>query len=537
MTEFLSELFLNTYFLFDNIAKKLIDDKNKFFEKLYTAFLLPKKHKDKYLNLINHKDVREIVTYSDYAQFCRIKQFFDMTKGGMDLSEEILKVISIKGNALRTITNSDLAESPIATRIKICKLLTDSANSGSIISLCVLGFLRAGGFLGKRRSILGVEHLLQAASWNSIEGILLALYFCKDERELNLNRLYTITSGTLYEDVYDVASAKYKKENVAKTILEVEILKKAFSSKSLKQDVYQERFARLVFSKSLSVKDKEKALFSRRDDKMLEISELPLNLCFRDVAFNESVFDEHPLARIEEFNKISRIIKSFKLRADETYSPLCICADSSYLLKTYNDIICKGFSVAHVEKIDVANLSESDFMLSKSNVFVRNCNEDKQNIFALFINGEISETIFDSVKKFLQTERRKNFRLADPSVTLDLSGILPICFCDKQNARFLKQYCDVISVAPLQESEKKEVFARILKEKCERYEIGNICIDSIARKFLFGCSIDKAEFFMEKVAKLNCNEKTFLVTYEILEDAIKDTLYDKTNYGFGRETI
>lgn len=242
--------------------------------------------------------------------------------------------------------------------------------------------------------------------------------------------------------------------------------------------------------------------------------------------------EDLPLIREQELSQIGSIISGADACTDSTYRPLCVCTDSEYLSLAYGEAIGKVFPIANVEIIDVADLSEYDFEPTMNNIFVRSCDEDRQNVFVLLCKGEIREGILNSVKNFLKTDKRSKFRLQHPSALINLSAVLPVCICDKQNALQLKSYCDVVTLAQVNETEKSDMLFFISRKKAEKYNVVDLHVDASAQAMLMSYSIDKAESLLDCVTRYNRGRASVTVTAEKLKELIGG-IVNKNKYGFG----
>lgn len=527
----LTEIFLHNYFLFSRIVGKLAGDERALFDKLYGIFLLPEKDREELYSLTACERVREIKTYGDYAQACRIRKYSELSDYEPDTSDETWAVITVKGAALRKTKQLGYTEYDEITETAVCKSLSDSANNGFVSSLCALGFLQCEGIFVDKNLNLGIKNLERAARWNSIEGILLALYYSEKTRRLNLNRLYTVTRGTVNEQIHSVAAAVYGVCE-KKVLPENKMLQKAFGADILKSELYTSQYSRFIFSGILSAKDKERALFSGHKEAISEIADLPLKLSAGEIAFDSRAIEGLPLVREKEHGMICACAFNTDLREDPTYRPLCVSCDSDYVLGLYAAAMSKAFPGAHVERIDVADLSDYDFEPTKNNLFVRSCDEDRQNVYFLYFRGDIREGVMNALRSFLQSDKRSKFRLQHPGVVIDLSAVLPVCFCDKQNTRLLKAYCDVVTVASVSAAEKSELISYVVQAKATKYKMKSVTVDEPAGKLLAGYSVDVAETLIDKILRYNRTAGTLTVTAEMVHEAAGE-LGQKTKYGFG----
>lgn len=527
----MTELFLNTYFMFDVIVGKIIGDARLLFDKLYSAFLLPENARQDLFAATQAEVVREIESYADYAQVCRIQKFSEFTESA-GVASDVYEMIAVKGGALKKIKQFGLEEYTEGTGAAVCKFLGDTANMGFVSSLCMLGFMQCEGIFVAKNENLGKKNLGKAAAWNSIEGILLSLAYDTCGRRSNLDRLYTVTQGTLYEGISETARKAYTLSE-AEFVAESKLLKKAFGAAILKPDIYMPQYARFIFSDVLSFKDKERTLFSAHKEAIAATADLPLKLTCGELQFNSSALESLPVVRKQEEGRIVSIASGAEMRTDAAFRPLCVCADSEYLLGLYAEAIGKAFSsAAHVERIDVADLGEYDFDPTINNIFVRSCDEDRQNVFIFTCKGEIKEGVLNAVKNFLKTDKRKKFRLQHPSAVIDLSAVLPVCFCDRQNVRALKAYCDMVTLASVSESEKSDILSFIMQDKAKKYRVDKMNFDDSAQVALMTYSVDKAENLLDKIMRYNRGGASVTVTTEMLREIVGD-VGTKNKYGFG----
>lgn len=527
-----TELFLHNYFLFSRIAGKLVGDDRKLFDKLYEIFLLPPHDKDELFALVGREEVREIISYADYAQACRIRKYSELSDYESKVTDEVWEAIAVKGNALRDAKLLGFDDYADTTETAVCKALSDSANNGAVGALCALGYLQCEGIFVARNVGMGIKNLERAARWNSLGGMLLSLRYSEKTRRTNLGRLYTVTRGTLNEEVYATATLAYG--YCEKRVLpENKMLQKAFGAGILKPELYTSQYSRFIFSEILSAKDKERTLFSGHKEAISETADLPLKLRFGEISFDPQAIEELPLVREKEQDGICTCAFNSDMRGESTYRPLCVCGDSDYLLGLYISAMSDALRGAHIERIDVADLGDYDLEPTKNNVFVRSCDEDKQNVYFLCLKGNIREGVLGAVRNFLQTDKRRKFRLQHPGAVIDLGAVLPICFCDKQNARHLRPYCDVVTLAPVCDGEKTDLLVYVLRSKAAQYRMNSVTADDAAMKRLVSYSVDSAEKIIDRVVRFNRMAGSLTITAEMLEEVAAGDAGQNVKYGFG----
>ncbi len=524
-----TELFLSEYFLFDALAGKLIGDDKALFDRLYDIFLLPPIDKRHLRELAECQAVAKINTYADFARHCRIRKYKEMCGSADSTSDELYDMIAVKGNALRYVNALGFCEMPETTETTMCKLLTDAANNGIVAAMRILGFLQCEGYFLPRDEASGIKRFEKAAQWNSVEGVMFALGYNAATRQNNIDRLYTVAAGGVYTDLLTSAINAYGVEP-SRLLDESRLLTKAFGAGMLKADVYSPLYARFIFSEIIGYKDKERALFSSNKSSIPDIADLPLKLAFCDIPMDRSRLASVPLVREKEKSRILAALSGSSSRRKNAYKPVCICCDSECVLDLYMGAVKKMYDGAHVERIDVADLRQYDFEPTIGNVFLRSCDEDRNNVYLLCVKGDAPEYATDMAAAFLQTPKRAKFRLQHPSAVVDLSAILPICFCDRENAHLFKPYCDVITIASVTADEKRGLFESFMRKEERLYGV-TIAADAAATELLTEQTVDRAARIIDSVVRENRGGERIVITPESIKTCSGNA--SANNYGFG----
>ena len=526
------ELFMSEYFLFQAVLGKYCEDREQLFRALCKIFLIPESEADKLYCLAENEMARAITTDKDFMQYQRMQKYSKLIGSESYANAEWAEVASIKGNAIHVAQTHNLIPEADATRNIIYNCLSSSATSGTVSAIRIMGILQCEGIFLKKNRKEGVKMLAKAADWNDSVSTLAILRYCKDTREFNMARLKQEVANTPFEELYDVASKRYGEAGILQ-IEEVNLLNKSFNSGVLKRDVYDPKYARILNSHALYIKDKEKAVFTPNKDQLCVISDLPLKLSGeRTVGVNLSGLERSALKRDAEIEAIARLVKNSDLRELPTYRPLCLVCEDRYVLNMYAKAIGEKDENTHVEVIDVCELEDYDFEPSPNNVFVRSIDEDRDNRFMLFFCGEISERKIDAVKSILQSTRRAKFHLHSPNVTLNLSAVLPICFCDEQNAKWLKSCCDEIRVCEVNADEQHVAVNDILTDKQKLYGVGALELSDDAFEALRGYGIDTAEKLIDFAVRAH-RERGAQIT--LLREMIQEYAATDSNHtiGFG----
>lgn len=525
-----NELFLSEYFFCRCVLGKVVKDKYAMFDTLAEVFIIDPEQHDALFALTENETVADVKTYGDYLRFCRIKKYTSLTGEQSDISADIDDVISIKGEALAKAHALKL-DGTALTEAAVLRAVADSASLGIVSALRVLGYIQCEGILGERDLKSGIKNLEKAAMWNNVEGMLFALYYNPDSRRSYIAKLRTVAVGTVYRAFIAAAEQKYDCKAHASDPAST-LLGKAFALGKLKPEQYAAQYARIIFSPMLTPRDKEHTMFSVNEQNISDIADLPLKLTGRDLAPDFGALTELPIARDKEVEHVRRCLENSDLLLHSSFRPLCVCADSEYMRKMYARHIRAAFRPAHVEYIDIAGLDEYDLQPTGKNIFVRSCDEDAFNVYFMSFTGNIAPGVMQEAIGFLQSRRRKKFCLLNPGVVIDLGAVLPVCFCDKANAKELKKYCDVVTLSPVAAGEKSALYSDMIKAKQKLYGVKSVTVDDSGAARLDGLSVDGAESVIDAVVRFNRNSAETVITSARIDECA-GVRTEKNRYGFG----
>lgn len=530
MFDHLTEMMLKSYFVAENTVGRFSDDKETLFFAYADIFLLPREEAERLFALSQSEEVRGIRSESEYHRYLRLKQFLSMDPRAEVPTSETDEIVELKGTAFTVALTFRLMHDAKDVRAVACEDLTFAAESGDVLGLNTLGILQSEGIVFGKDPVGGREKIRNAADWNNEEGLFAALRYDPERRERYLERLQGCLVRIGHADVFKRVEAVYgaPKERRREYLL----LEKAFRQGIIKRDVYNKSYARLVYSEILGERAKEALVLTPNKELFAEACTLPLKLGHggADVLFDalEGARPDHP----EEAEKVACGLGNTDLRAVSAYRPLCFVSDSRYMLGYYAELVSKCFASPHVERIEIGDLADYDLEPTKNHIFVRSCDEDAFNVYLLMFRGEIGERAFDTAKNFLQSGKRGKFHLNHPSVELDLSAVLPVCFCDRENAKKLKPYCDVIRIADLTPGEKRLAMERVIREKKETYGVREIALQEGLAERLCAYGIDAIDRAIDAAVRER-RGKELLLTECMLMSYLANNDAKHKAYGFG----
>ncbi len=526
------EMFLSEYFLVQAIIGKYLTDGRALFDALGRICLIPAGEADGLYALAENEAAKQIATDKDFFRHQRLRKYSRLLGTYDESDADLEEVVRIKGNAVLDAQAYRLTPETDASANVIYEYLSAAVTGGTVRALQIMGILQCEGIFLDKNEKSGLKKLIKAADWNDAFSILALLHYRTELRAYNIARLRQVTEETPFSALYAAAVKAYGVAAESK-YEEVELLSKAFNSGVLKREIYDPKYARILRSKALVFKDKEKAIFSHNKEQLSVIGDLPLKLSDRNItAFDVCAVQEIPLRRNAEIAAVVRALQNSDRREMLAYRPLCLCSDSEYLLNLYARAVSAPSPDVHTERIDVKELTEYDLDPTPNNVFIRCLDEDKDNRLLLFFCGSISEKQTEAVKCILQSGRRSRFHLNSPCFTLKLGTVLPICFCDRQNAARLKPYCDVIELAAVSAEEFPIAVYDILKTKRKLYGTGRVRLNDALEDVLHGFDVDTAEKLIDSAVRtLREKGAEIVLSREILQEYLPND--EGPRMGFG----
>ncbi|MDE5593048.1 MAG: hypothetical protein K2I75_03850 [Clostridiales bacterium] len=202
-----NELFLSEYFFTRSALGKLVKDPRRVFDVLARIYLIPDDEVDGLYALAEDKLVADVTNYADYLQFCRIKKYVALVGDDGGVPAEIADVIAVKGEALARAYDLKLDGTRL-TESAVFRAVTEGAAHGTVAAMRILGFIQCEGIYTDRDVAAGIKNLQKAAQWNSVEGMLAALYYDAD-RQADINRLRTVAEGTVYRAFPALVESRY----------------------------------------------------------------------------------------------------------------------------------------------------------------------------------------------------------------------------------------------------------------------------------------------------------------------------------------
>lgn len=545
MFSFLEELFLKEYFLHIAILGNNCAKLETFYY-LAKSFKIPENRAKTLFELTEQQSVQEITSEADANRYKRIAQFQAISNKPNIYDEQTDAIITIKTESITTASQMDLCMDIKTTKSKIYQMLLDRANCGNVDAMRVLGTLQINGIFAEKNWSVGKDYLIKAAEWGDVVAMFLLIRAGVDDFKLK-NNFYFATQNTPFSDLHKIANI----DSFITTANQsgILLLNKLFAQKTVKQNIYSQPHAHVIYATGISNEEKEKLLFSENKQYLSDALNLPIyRPTDTGLHCRLSSISEMPISREKEQNQIIAALRNRDLRGFSTYRPLCLCTNSQYVQELYAKAVANCFRDEFVQRIDVSSLQEFDFEPTSNNVFVRSCkygsNEvelqklknDTNNVFVLFLNGDIPGSILRHIKEFLSTEWRRQFRLIRPCVTLDFSYTLPICICDSYNAKKLKMLVETIQISDIDSGEASKLIGEMLDQKAKLYFDKNIELTDNAVESLAKLPLETAEEIIDTAyrsqrAQLGSSDKVAFAIKPYVESYNRQ--HGERTFGFG----
>lgn len=520
--EYLESKFLTEYFTVGALLPDCID-RERVFNAMAEAYKI--ENPQNLYSLCDCGRVKSVKTVNDFFLDNRIKDYHAAI-GRETAEDKDGAVIASKGQALITLQNQNLKSEDTVTDSEVISKLSAAANDGLITAMIVCGFLMNEGIVLPQNKEGGLKYLTKAAEWNSFD----ALVMCMHYDSLNAAYYGGILKETLADTPYCAYADRLIKDcETVKSDPAVRLLERAFSRGIAKREKYDQVISRILQSKGLSFKDKQKIILSANSSYHTAVSQLPLNLREwdrRNAALNLC------LDRQAESGKVSRLLSNAHLVSSPKYRPTCICCEDEYLTDEYEAAIRQALSGCNVIRIDVADLPDAAFENAARNPVLRSVRESKPNAVIFVLRGEISSFKMMAVEEFLYARERASYKIGD-GVTLDLSNLLPIIICDNKTASVFKPNCNVVYIAPLSKDEKRVIISGEINEDKGVFGIDNVSFEGAAIEKLADVKIEKALEVIDRIFQTVAFEGENLVTVSMVQECVGTLAGKENNLGFG----
>lgn len=476
-------------------------------------------------------DLNEIDSVDAYNRFKRVLSYGKITGAAGQTDPEILKLINLKGGALKAAKMYELDNPAWLSPSAVYDGLAKCAEAGICSVITLLGFFKCEGVFVRKDLAGGLKMLGRAACWNDPCAIILSMKYAPAERARNLNRLYTVWEGAQYGEFVRSFAKAYSLEPV--TDENSALTAKAFRHGVVRSEIIDFKYSRVINSNVLSIEERRETVLGGRKELVYEIAALPLAVGGRESLFAVGV--DLPFVEKSVQDEINDALKGSDLRRHADYKPLCVCSDE----KTVGELCADNLERALADGCNVIRVNAGDVgsgrELTRDNAVLRAVAEKKPNVVFFFAYGAPSADACEGAEKFLRMETRSALRV-NLGVTLDMSDVLPVCFCDARNAAAIERFCRVTELQPVGKEGRAFVLKRTLQAKSEQYGF-EISLSADAEKALLALGADECAEAVKKAFVKAYSGGNRKFDGEEIGKIIKDAAGKIPSIGFGGANV
>lgn len=504
MFEYLLEPFLVQYYLLEAICGSTMQTRERqaMFEELARVFCIPQGAElDEYYMESQQEQFRTIDDITGYERLCRTIEFAGRVGQDVALSERDRLILAQKRKAMN-IKAELFGKDRNITRETVVSELTEKAMGGNINAMTTLAFLEYHGIGMLADGENAVRRARLCARWNDLFGNLLCIAYDRGDRQEYYDTLFTVLRSGDQKQAFAHICRFTGFEGACSKRSVARIMEKAFGMEIVKRSVFDRGFAKVACSKILSAEDKEKLLLNRQEGAIPALSEIPFDVSVDScLEFCPEAVKALPLHRDGEVRKILQNFAVAMTCPAEVYRPLLILAGEEYLARMYAQMLRQGLGDTPLVEIDAGTLTALDFSGSKDNVFLRGLGETKSanTVFLVKDCQELTGNLAEELVKVLDYGYRRKYKLFQPAVSVDLSGIRFILLSNSKTAavRKLMPWCDTVVSEKVRPEEKEAVITAVFRERARAYGRQELELEEGCAPYLAGFDTDQLAQILE----------------------------------------
>jgi len=537
----LVEPFLTQYYLLDAACGSHMDaeQQQRMFYELARIFCLPADEElQKLYECSNAEHFRKIRDLVSYQRFCRTVEYAQTVGQPVDITYTDRLILSQKREAM-TIHEAIFGKVRNRTRELVYATAQTMARKGGLDAMLLVSFMEYHGICVAADPEGAVRRLRLGARWNSLFGNLMGIAYDAPHRQEYYDILFSSLRNAGQKPVYEHILASWNHGITPKRNAVARILEKAFGLGGIKRNQYDQVFARVAFSGIISAEDKEKLLLKRQSDSLEALSGIPFDVEMEDtVEFDESGIEQVPIYREKEIRKLLQNIHVAKTCPAEACMPLLVVSSDSYINDMYIKLLQSGFRESAVVELDAGTLTDVDFAGSvDANIFLRSLSETKsaRTVFMIKDCHELSPACTEELIKVLDVEYRKKYKLFQPALNLDLSGLVFVLFASRRTAdvQRLAECCDTVRTGKVKENERSLVVEAMFRSRLQVFGDPAITLEPDGTKLLEGIDSNKLKKILDGALRAALYEKRGVITASDLEALTRERVEEGTKKGFG----
>lgn len=532
---FLKETFLSTYLFADVLFSRFLHPEGAriIYEKHAEMFCIEEPDwLDRMWGIISAPLFVKADTSSSFNTLVRLSQMYPE-----HFSTDALYILSLKSIAMQ-IKEEILTTGQNITLNATKSIIEGRSNGGDTDCMALMAFLEYYGFFFDRDHKQAMEHIHDCTCWNHLFGTLMGIKFAQEPLPYQETLCAILADPSKAEALEYLRSAlNISTDTQASTIseeLETSFHQGAFQRCKLYPDMLK-----MMSSCVLSEKAKCK-IIKHSKSKDASHPELPLDIDkATELTVDMSGFQILSEARADEYEKIFSNLAICDIRASSTYRPLLIVCQDKATFDLYHAALSMCFKNCPFSTLNFAAIEKPSFAPHKENTLISAMDklQDRNPVLLLEHCEALSEEDSATFSKFLSGSYRKNFKFGNsPSITLDLSGMLPVMLSSDMPCKEIVAKSDVIVASELYPDEFKNVMDKLLSQKKDLFGLNSLEINDEALQALSEYEIETASTLLDKViGKIRAKAKDVTVTLSELQMVADMYCSKKHNFSFWGE--
>lgn len=203
----------------------------------------------------------------------------------------------------------------------------------------------------------------------------------------------------------------------------------------------------------------------------------------------------------------------------------------------YHGFIRSGFENCPVVELDAGTLTPQDFYGTRENVFLRGIAETKsaRTVFVVKDCEEMEKEQLEEFIKVFDYEYRRKYKLFQPPVSLDLSGLRFIFLANGRDSLVTKlsEHCDTVWSERISAEEKERVVCSVIDSRVKSFNCKKVKIDDGCREYLSAFDAKQLQQIVDSALKRAIFEQQYTITLEGLKTICKEQNISVSKRGFG----
>lgn len=489
--DYLIEPFLTQYYFLESLLGDFLSERelSKMYNELARIFCITDEDElKKYYEESNSEHFKAIKNLNMYDKFCRLVEYAQITDQKNDITDSDKTILALKREAMKMkgeifdrVTNQ--------TKEAVTSMIETKASNGNVDAIAAFAYMEYNGLCVYKDKRNALKRVNVAARWNNLFGNLMGIAYDMDNKERYYNTMFTMLSGKGRERSFaHICSTKKCSVNCELNPV-AKIISRAFDMDIIKRNHYDREFAKIAFSKIVSIEDKRKILLSKDENIAVTANSIPFDADTNgNLSFDCSVAEKLPLKREGEIN---RIIQNFTVASDcenDVYMPLLIISNDEFITSMYMDMIISGLGDTPLICLDGGTLIPQDFYGSKENVFLRGVGETKQTrtVFLIKDCEEFDEACTNEMLKLLDIQHKRKFKLFSPTVCIDISEIMFVLMAghSSDSAARLSEWCETVRTEKVRNCEKPQMIDYAFENRSSLYGCTDLKLEDGCVQFL-----------------------------------------------------